>query len=533
MPLDNVASSQMTYASSTIEHGSQPLAGLGDGRRHSILRMASICAIGSWFALLVCYRIGGPSLIGAEALRANVAFALPSTSVRSLPVGLLALDWLTQHAMGRTEWSLRLPYGLAGIGLILSLYVLVQRRFGYVAGICTAAVFSVNPLILHHSRHVGPFVFESLTAALLILTWPYRAREGGRTGLGAFTIIAVVALGTTYTAPLVIIPLLCVSAVQLRQEESDFVTAKWISYSAMAALLLLACIAWYWWFSGALSISPDRTEEVAFRLVPAGVNPSEMASWGWQMCIGLFGLGTFAVTTPVWAQGVSAGAYLLAYTIGLSTIWHVERGWIWLMGIVSAAAWLTVVADHQLTEAMQTTSFVLPFVLIPVGVGLGRMVQARTRRILAYFVTVCAIAPWLFVATTAMADREQPGDLRAVLEYLHQNRSTGEALIIHSPLQDVFSFYGTDISAPVYIQQAVSITNLRRSNLFFQQFDKILAQNGSAWYIHLGGKRDGGMSYLTMLIEYCKEEDIYAIGKTYRLSDVTAILVHDRAEPND
>lgn len=122
-------------------------------------------------------------------------------------VALTAVDthpplyYLLLHAWGAvfgwSEWAVRSLSALALCGLVVVASVLARKLFGWRAGVVTAALVAVSPMLLRYGFEVRMYSVAALVGCIATLVLVYATEATGRRKLGLVLLYAaLVAVGT-------------------------------------------------------------------------------------------------------------------------------------------------------------------------------------------------------------------------------------------------------------------------------------------------------------------------------------------------
>ena len=152
--------------------------------------------------------------------------------------------WAWVNAFGIDEWVMRLPSAMAGVCLVLVVFRLGSLVFGARAGLVSALLAALSPLVLTYAQQARPYVFAMLLVGVAVLVLLEADRADSQRTRGTWLVIggvvAVVAFWTHYTAGLVLAPLLVWTCTQEgfgRRAKVALVAAVLLSWAASLPLL--------------------------------------------------------------------------------------------------------------------------------------------------------------------------------------------------------------------------------------------------------------------------------------------------------
>src|SRR5207249_689126 len=97
---------------------------------------------------------------------------------------------------GLTEWVMRLPMLLSGIGLLLVVPPLLRRETTLPVRAAWVALLAISPLLVYHSKMARPYALTSLLTFIAIVAFRrWWLREGATKGWGAAYIAATLLAG--------------------------------------------------------------------------------------------------------------------------------------------------------------------------------------------------------------------------------------------------------------------------------------------------------------------------------------------------
>ena len=112
---------------------------------------------------------------------------------------------------GLTEWVMRLPMLLSGIGLLLVVPPLLRRETTLPVRAAWVALLAISPLLVYHSKMARPYALTSLLTFIAIVAFRrWWLREGATKGWGAAYIAATLLAGWLHpiTLPFTLLPFL-------------------------------------------------------------------------------------------------------------------------------------------------------------------------------------------------------------------------------------------------------------------------------------------------------------------------------------
>ena len=127
-------------------------------------RVALVLVVGL-AAVVRLAHLGHSSLTGDEAARAHDAWSASLEKMCWYPPLQYAILWTTRHAVGESEFVLRLPNALAGLACVVVLFLFVRKHVDPWSGVCVATVAAFHAELLIYSRMLKEFSIEALMCA--------------------------------------------------------------------------------------------------------------------------------------------------------------------------------------------------------------------------------------------------------------------------------------------------------------------------------------------------------------------------------
>jgi mannosyltransferase len=174
----------------------------------------------------------------SRVLRVGFGHAMDAVSFgESAPPLYYAIAWVWTQATGTDEWGLRSISALAGVATIPVAYLIGCELRDRRAGLMTAALVAVNPMLLWYSQEARAYALLTFFCALSLLYCARALRSGRRRDFTAWGIASAIALATHYFA---VFPLLVEVAFLLRRRGRATLAGLWIVIATGVLLLPLA-----------------------------------------------------------------------------------------------------------------------------------------------------------------------------------------------------------------------------------------------------------------------------------------------------
>ncbi|MCP4591824.1 MAG: hypothetical protein GY842_13895 [bacterium] len=485
--------------------------------------LAVIIGLAAGFRLV---DLGTASLTHDEALRANAAFGGEHFwGVRWLPPFRVALGWAVQHGLGRSEWLIRMPYALAGIGTVVVSYLFVRRHLDKGLALWVAAAAAGHPALVFYSRRAKVFSLETL--ATIVLVWAglevYQRRS--RRALLIFAVAGLIALGFTYTASLVIaawMPLLAYRLLRERASRTQLIRP----FILTTVVLGLAGSAWYVWLSGSSNHGNHvQYQQEVLKAWPASYAPGDLASWLMIKGYGVlrFVLGITWVWSPLkWCVGTAA---LLAAACSGGLLWRRCRP-LCLFTIILGIAFVTAGALRQWPIGeYKTATFLVPLVVLAIGCGMGqfarRMGWSASVILLA---GLCVLVPAARATKASLVPQPIEQHLRPVFTYAADHLAPGDALFVHYETQFAYEFYWRREGVPTTVQPWGDRDD---AAAFAAHFDSWMTLHPRVWFV-FNLRRP---SEVGPWMEHLRQR--YLIQDEYRSNDAAVYLIEHKTAPGE
>ena len=157
-------------------------------------------------------------------------------SSESTPPLYYALAWIWTQATGTAEFGLRSLSALAGVASVPVAYLIGAELRGRRAGLATAALVAVNPMLLWYSQEGRAYALLALFCALSLLYCLRALRHGGPRNLVLWGLFSALALATHYFA---FFPILAEAVLLGRRRGRASLAGLWIVVGACALLVPL------------------------------------------------------------------------------------------------------------------------------------------------------------------------------------------------------------------------------------------------------------------------------------------------------
>ncbi|HET7418255.1 MAG TPA: glycosyltransferase family 39 protein [Solirubrobacterales bacterium] len=174
----------------------------------------------------------------SRVLRVGFGHAMDAVGFsESAPPLYYALAWVWTQFAGNGEWGLRSLSAFAGVATIPVAYLIGRELRGSRAGVVSAALVAVNPMLIWYSQEARAYALLAFFCALSLYYCVRALRDAERRSFVGWGIVSALALATHYFAAF---PLLAEAVLLLRRRGRAALPGFWI---VGAALLLLAPLA--------------------------------------------------------------------------------------------------------------------------------------------------------------------------------------------------------------------------------------------------------------------------------------------------
>jgi mannosyltransferase len=174
----------------------------------------------------------------SRVLRVGFGHAMDAVSFgESAPPLYYALAWGWTQITGTGEWGLRSLSALAGVATVPVAYLVGRELRDRRAGLMTAALVAVNPMLLWYSQEARAYSLMVLFCAASLLYCARALRRGERRDFLGWGIFSALALATHYFA---VFPLLAELGFLLWRRGRAALTGLWILALTGVALAPLA-----------------------------------------------------------------------------------------------------------------------------------------------------------------------------------------------------------------------------------------------------------------------------------------------------
>lgn len=447
--------------------------------------------------------LGQASLSHDEAWRANWTHHGTVGQARRFPL----LQWVmlrtVQSTFGRSEFVLRAPNALAGALAILVVCAFAVQYDRPQAGLIAAALMACHPVLIHHARNNKVFGLEVLLCPLL-LWFGYEAyARMSRASVWRFALTGVVGLGLTFSSAFVIAgwsPILIWQWARGRQELNGL-----SRHVVAAGFLLTVCgVAWVVWLIGCpfrgMMTEYFATQEVSW---PASYHPIELAKW---MAVSGAGIAKFVLAVNAEWPPISwcvATAQVVAVTAALGLLWKRHRPLCVVFALVLLFMFAAGAAKFWPVGRIRTMTFLVPFVMIIVAMGLGEIIQRWRWSPPTIVIMLLAVAtPGWQAVSGAMTRPESREHVRPVFEYIQKHAEPSDAIFAYYGASDAVEYYGNIAAAvrdystpestftgtmnwfrlklPIFVQPHSDRGDLQK---FMIRFDDWITQHRRVWLI--------------------------------------------------
>ena len=496
------------------------------------IAVVAVLALSAWFRLA---HLGASSLTHDEAWRANVSYGIDTgtaTMPQRRPPLLFVMGWVTQNVLGRTEFVLRIPCALAGVGCVVLVYAFTRRHLGASSALLVVAVAGAHPALVSLSRSAIVFSLESLMAIALLWVGLEAYHRRSPRWLLAFMVVGLVGLGVTFTSPLFItawMPLLAAALLWDRPAEGGSWLPRRRSVPSdetgrravrclliVAAVLTVAGLAWYLWLSSC-PVGDGLRDDPMWSRWPASYQPAALGSWlvSRSHAVLCFVLGTSGAWTPLkWWLGV-AGFFAVSASVGV--LWRRCRPLCWFSAILAVEVIVVGALRIWPIGEFRTVTFLIPLFAIAIGCGLDQFVRRMGRSpATAVILGLCIFVPVARATKATLFPPPLEQHTRPVFAYTAAHLQPDDAIFIHYEMRDAYGFYWRDAGHPILLQSYESRDDLAA---FADRFDAWIAEHHRVWFVFMLRRPNEAGPWM----EHLKER--YHICDEYRFNDAATYLI--------
>lgn len=446
--------------------------------------MALVMAVA---AALRLANLGHNSLTHDECVRATYSYNGDLDHIRWFPPGQLAIWWVLQHWVSRSEWVLRLPVALLGILAVFLCFSITRRRIGDWAAVFASAYLAFNYHAIFYSRAAKEIGYEPALTLLLIWAGARAADCPRRSHIVVFFGAAVLGLLLGFSPIMVATawgPLILWSC---RRDKHDGRRSLRLFLLLTAAFVPIV-LAWYSWLNGSSVLQRVITYIGESEQVSApDSSPVALASWVLANSFGLlrFVSGVLSVWQPAGAVLLTIGVFLAL--AGIGELWGRWPTYVKFACLLLAVNIALGVARKWPYGDSRMSVFLLPVFAPLFGCGLACVV----RRLRSLPAGAFLLLVWFGVAVSPAAHETivQPREydhVRPVLKAVQQKLRPGDAMLVYYAAGWSFDFYWSDSRADVHVQD---IGSRGRLDLFRTEFDALAREHPRVWvfFTHVYG----------------------------------------------
>jgi hypothetical protein len=350
--------------------------------------------------------------------------------LQSAPVGFLLAEKGVVTLLGDSEYSLRLIPLLASIASLALFAYVARRLLTPPVALLATAFFAVSPRLLYFSSEVKPYSSD-VAVALLLLALALRANDERErrpfARLLPLALIAPVAVWISFPAILVL------GAVAVSLAIGPLLARDWRQIAVLGGLAAVWLASFGALYTVA-STNVSRTEDALFGGGGShGNRVADVLEKAWSNFY-----------DPAGFQNGTNGLAALLFVVGLLALGRdrrLERIAL-LGGPLVLAMFAELLGKYPLGGRFSL--FLVPTIVLLVGVGLGEAVAASRRplmvgSLLAFFL----LAPAVGQAAMDLASPPRDEDLRPLLGHASRNWRPGDTLYVYRNAQYAARYYGS------------------------------------------------------------------------------------------
>jgi len=377
------------------------------------------------------WTLGRPSLWLDEAWEANYYVGITDAPWYNRPVLYMGIVRVLAAAFGHSELVLRLLPCAAGVAAVAGTYVLARGWLGRERAVLAAALLSLAPPFLLAAHQLKHYTLDALSTVALLYAYERFRRGTGVRALWAYTAVAVVSFGLSFTSPFVVA---AIAAIEVARRRGDLRgTAPFAVATTVAAVAFMILYATFYARGPADSLLVEYFETA---YAPAAT-PMQLPSWLVGQTVDvlreLTGVSSGLVVLLLLAAGFGATARNASSTL---------------------AAFLPVVASINVAASalrlypygvVRLSVYLAPVLCMLLAAGIGLLLP-RDRRSWLSYVAVAAVLYALFYPVVAGA-RPYLGTgwrtehIRDLVRTLAEERAHGEGLYVNEDAEPAFRFY--------------------------------------------------------------------------------------------
>jgi len=473
---------------------------------HRIALTLAVVIIAAAVARLV--NLGHDSLSHDECWRANFAHHGTLNQMRWFAPGQLAVYWLIQNLISRTEFWIRLPDALLGILTVVLTYTVAKPRLGKPTALAAAAFIAFHAETLFYSRVLKEFSFEAVLT-LLILSAGAKATDRFNTrNLLIFYATAVLGLCFGFSPILVAAawgPFLIAAA--WRDQPRRIANIKLLAL--LTAALVPIVLAWFLWLDGCdhrlKVVEYFNIHEHAWLSTPTATS---FATWMTVQSIGLwkFVCGIIIVWDPL------ATAMLAVISIvALAGFGDLLQRWPRLVKFTLVLLAINVVLAllrRWPFGPYRSSLYLVPIFAMLVGCGLTRIVhRLRSVGVTAMVVGVCIIIPAGRATKHTIIYPTESEHLRPVLARVRQFTQPTDGIFAYYATSDAMEFYWPNAGENLFMQPH---SQRGQFDMFKTAFDRMASRFDRVWFIFTHDHHDERITWTHYVLS--RGDVVYQFG---------------------
>ncbi|MEE9294168.1 MAG: glycosyltransferase family 39 protein [Phycisphaerae bacterium] len=462
-------------------------------------------------ALFRLCNLGYDSFSHDEAWRANWSHHGSMKEAKRFPPLKFVMLWTIQHAVGRGELVLRLPFAMAGVACVLVLYGFSRRYLDAESAVLVAAVAACHPVLVFYSRTIKEFSLEALVCAVLLWAGLATYRSGTRRQLYLFLLASLAGLGFTFTGALVTaawMPVLAWRYCWLRGMKAARDESRGSSlrrhFVVVASVLGFVAAGCYVWYTGspwlAVALAYYDTQEIMF---PAAYTPAVLATW---LVVSVKGAAQYVLgITHDWPplSWCVATVEVLAMGTAANVLWKRCRPLCVALMILGVEVVLVGALRIWPMGRLRTMTFLVPILSVVVGCGLWQMMR-RTwwSPGSVLLLGACFGVPVFRAFESTVLSPQVSEHIRPAVAHIRSNVQPGDAVFVYYGATSAFEFYADlderlwrpdgegvarfftlhwqDIDVPVQVQPTSDRQNL---SAFADRFEAWMVKHPRVWFL--------------------------------------------------
>ncbi len=358
---------------------------------HRVAIMLAVVLAAAAVARLV--NLGHDSLSHDECWRANFAHHGTLNQMRWFAPGQLAVYWLIQNLISRSEFWIRLPDALLGILTVALTYLVAKPRLGKPTALAAAAFVAFHAETLFYSRVLKEFSFETVLTLLIIGAGVKATDRFNTPNLLAFYATVILGLCFGFSPILVATawgPFLIAAA--WRDQPRRIANIKLLATLTVALVPIV--LAWFLWLDGC----DHRLKVVEYFNIHehAWLNDPTAASFATWIAVKSVGLWKYVCGILLVWDPLATAMLAIISIVALAGFSDMLKRWPRLVKFTLVLLAINVVLAlfrRWPFGPYRSSMYLVPIFAMLVGCGVTRIVH----RLRSVGVTVMVVGVWVII----------------------------------------------------------------------------------------------------------------------------------------